>query len=312
MAPDFNAEMRCQNEWGWLLAIWLFLSGTAGGLFLIYQIAELPVFFGLLAIAVLVVGGGVLLLEQGSPLRAWRATSGIRTSWLSRGTVFVASFLACATLSLTLKWLTAPPSMSGLAELIGWIASVFALLVVLYPAFFLANNRSVPFWHTPMLPIVFLIYACMGASAVVLTGADRLDHDLASYRLLATGSIASAIVVLGVFLYTMARAHIAARESVKILNRAPLGWILWGGVVFVGSLLPLALLLTRQETPQLAGACMLVGGLLLRYCVLKAGVLVPAALAQKGFELIRLNRTNVDDLAREYGHTTEGTSANEG
>lgn len=294
MARDFNAEMRCQSEWGWLLAIWLVLSGTASGLFLVYRLADLPDFYGMTAVGMLGVGVAVLLLEQGSPLRAWRAVSGIRTSWLSRGTVFVIGFFAFATLSLAALRLPVAPWFGALARFFGWLAALGALLVTLYPGFFLANHRSVPFWRTPLLPIVFVIAAIVGASAVLLIAAGG------TYRTLAGGSIAAELAVLCVYLVAMSRVEGAAGESVRLLNRAPLAWFFWGGVVVLGSVVPLALLWSE---PRLAGVCMLGGCLLLRYCVLKAGVLVPPPLAATRFDFIRLARTNIEVLAREYGET---------
>ena len=92
MAQGFNAELKCQQEWGWLLSIWLFLSGTGCGLFVLFKILDLPIFFALLALGSIVLGGAVLLLELGSPTRAWRGVSRVRTSWLSRGVVFVSVY----------------------------------------------------------------------------------------------------------------------------------------------------------------------------------------------------------------------------
>ncbi|MCL4182028.1 MAG: polysulfide reductase NrfD [Burkholderiaceae bacterium] len=311
MARDFNAEMRCQSEWGWLLAIWLFLSGTASGLFLMYRLADLPEFFGMTAVGMLCVGGAVLLLEQGSPMRSWRAVSGIRTSWLSRGTVFVIGLLAFATLSLAAKRLPAAPWTGELAGSFGWLAALCALLVMLYPGFFLANHRSVPFWRTPMLPIVFVISAIVGASAVVLIASGAANDGRGAYRTFAGGSIAATLVVLCVYLVAMSQLKGAAGESVRLLNRAPLAWFFWGGVVVLGSALPLALLWSQPAAPRVAGVCMLGGCLLLRYCVLEAGVLVPAPLAAAPFDFIRLTRTNIEDLAREYGQASAETSRNE-
>ena len=50
MAQGFNAELKCQREWGWLLSIWLFLSGTGCGLFVLFKVLDLPVFFAPLAL----------------------------------------------------------------------------------------------------------------------------------------------------------------------------------------------------------------------------------------------------------------------
>ncbi len=299
MARRFDAQPRCQLEWGWLLAIWLFLSGTACGLFLLYEVADLPAFFGLLSVALLVPGGAVLLLEQGSPLRAWRAVSRARTSWLSRGVIFVAVFLVSSVLALVPAVLPGLTWPGGLARMLHWIAGLCAVMIVLYPGFFLANNRSVPFWHTPMLPLVLLTYAAMGASALVLLGSAYLTDTLQPYGTLAVSAITANLVLVCVYLFAMERAGGAARESVRLLNRAPLSWMFWGGVIVVGMALPLALSLRIQSTAWLAGLCMLAGGLLFRYCLLKVGVYVPAAIAQQGLDFSRLNRTGTE-LEREY------------
>ena len=49
MAQGFNTELKCQQEWGWLLTIWLFLGGSGSGLFLLFAIFDLPPFLALIA-----------------------------------------------------------------------------------------------------------------------------------------------------------------------------------------------------------------------------------------------------------------------
>jgi len=49
----------------------------------------------------------------------------------------------------------------------------------------------------------------------------------------------------------------------------------------------------------LAGVCMLIGCFVFRYCLLKSGVYVPAAIAQHGLDFSRLNRTGTE-LERQY------------
>lgn len=299
MTQGFNAEMKCQREWGWLLSIWLFMSGTACGLFLLYQVANLPAFFGSLAIVLLVLGGGVLLLEQGSPLRAWRAVSRISTSWLSRGVVFVCLFLASGILAIAPDLAPGLPWGGALAKGLAWIAGLSALFVVLYPGFFLANNRSVPFWYTPMMPALLVLSAAMGASALVLVGSGYLKNGLAPYGTVAAVTIVANFIFVCVYLIAMDQAGSAAKESVRLLNHAPMAWIFWGGVVVIGMGLPLVLLLWVPAGLGLAGVCMLIGCFLLRYCLLKVGVYVPAALVQQGLDFSRLNRSS-SELEREY------------
>jgi formate-dependent nitrite reductase membrane component NrfD len=300
MAQGFNAEFKCQQEWGWLLSIWLFLSGSGCGLFVLFKVLDLPLFFALLGLGSIVLGGVVLLLELGSPLRAWRGASRIRTSWLSRGVVFVCFFVLTGFLSVApafapwLPWQGA--SLTGGA--LGWIAALCALMIVLYPGFFLAKNRSIPFWNTAWLPAVLVAYAATGASAMILLG-SALKEGLHPFDSLAAVLIVVNAILVGVYLLAMHRAGGPARESVRLLNAAPLSWSFRFGVILVGLLLPLLLVLWVPQAAVLAGACMLAGSLLFRYCVLKVGVYVPPALVQEGMDFSRLNRTGTD-LEREY------------
>lgn len=300
MAQGFNAELTCQREWGWLLSIWLFLSGSACGLFLLFKIFELPLFFALLALGSMLLGGAVLLLEQGRALRAWRAIFRPGTSWLSRGALFVSFFILTSLLSIAPAMVTWLPwdgaSLAGRA--LGWIAALCALMIVLYPGFFLAKNRSIPFWNTALLPAVFVTCAALGASAMVLLGSAFLRDGLRPFDALAAVLIVVNAIMVAVYLSAMHRSGGPARESVRLLNRTPLSWTFRIGVILVGMVLPL-LLLWVASAAVLAGACMLVGSLLFRYCVLKAGVYVPPALVQEGVDFSRLNRTGTD-LGREY------------
>jgi formate-dependent nitrite reductase membrane component NrfD len=115
---------------------------------------------------------------------------------------------------------------------------------------------------------------------------------------LAAISIVINVVMVAIHVVTMWNAGGAARESVHLLNRSPLKWSFWGGVVLFGMIVPSVLLWARSDV-ALAGAGILLGTFLFRYCVLKAGVYVPAAMAEGGMDLSTLKRTSVD-LMREY------------
>jgi sulfite dehydrogenase (quinone) subunit SoeC len=297
----FNAEFKCQREFGWLLSMWLFLSGTGCGLFVLAKVLDLPIFFALLGLGSIVLGGVVLLLELGSPTRAWRGVTRIRTSWLSRGVVLVCFFVLTGFLSVAPAWVPwLPWEGAGLiGGALGWIAALCALMIVLYPGFWLAKNRSIPFWNTAWLPAILVGYAATGASALILLGSAYLRNGLHPFDTLAAVLIVATCVLVGAYLLVMQGAGGAARESVRLLNTPPLSWSFRLGVILVGLLLPLVLVLWVPAATALAGICMLVGGFLFRYCVLKAGVYVPPALVQEGMDFSRLNRTGTD-LEREY------------
>lgn len=301
MAQGFNMELRCQQEWGWLIATWLFLSGSGSGLFLLYELFNLPSLFAPLSLGTIVLGGAVLLWELGNPLRAWRGVSRLGTSWLSRGALSVWLFVVCSSLLIApeldaFSWLPWGRD-HAVAKALEWIASLCALVITLYPGFSLAKNRSVPFWNTALFPVLSFGFALMGASGLVLLASFWLSRDLQGIASLAVIVIAVNAVLLALHMFVMHRAGGASRESVRLLNRGPLAWTFWIGVVLVGMIVPLLLVALRQSV-ALAGSGLLVGTFLFRYCALKAGVYVPPVLA----DLSRLKRPSAD-LRREYAGT---------
>ncbi len=304
MAQRFNAELRCQHEWGWLLATWLFLGGTGSALFLLFAVAGLPRIFALLSLGLLALGGLVLLYELGNPLRAWRGFIRARTSWLSRGVVSVFFFVVSAVLFIAPTF----PSLAGLpwggggvvGTILGWIAGLSALMIVLYPGFFLSKNSSIPFWNSPLLTVILVSYAVLGACGVVMTASAFVAVDMVWIERTAANLIVLNAIVSLCYVLMMARTGGAAEESARLLNRGNVAWLVWLGVVGVGMVLPLAVLAWNGSLAPIAGAAILIGGFLFRYCVLRVGVYVPAALvAEANLDLSRLNRTNAD-LEREY------------
>jgi formate-dependent nitrite reductase membrane component NrfD len=304
VANAFNTQLRAQQEWAWLLAIWLFLGGTGSGLYLLYLLLGLPGYFAALALGLVLSGGVILLLELGSPLRAWRTVFRPGTSWLSRGVFFVfffivACFLAIAPSFEWFSWL--PWAADGAAvRLLGWAAGLCALMIILYPAFFFhSTSLAIPFWNTRLLPLLFVSYAVLGGGGIVLLLSSYSGGIAAPVELAAVVLIALNAVMIAIYLLAMYRAGGSAQESVRRLNRSPLSWVFWIGVVAVGMILPLSAILFMPSALAAAGAGILLGGLLFRYCVLKAGVYVPFALAAGGTDWSKLNRTSAD-FEREY------------
>lgn len=302
MAQGFNMELRAQQEWSWLVAMDLFLGGLGGGLFLLYQMLNLPPFIALVAVALVLLGGMVLLLELGHPLRAWRAIFRPRTSWISRGVLAVSIFIVTASIHIApaftnSTWrLWAGENMG--AKFISFLAGLCALFITLYPGFVLAASRSIPFWNTPMLPVLFFTQSLMGASGIVLlTSLFRSFDGLRQVESLAMLLMVLNLVITFIYLLAMARSSVSAKESVRLLNQSSLGWTFRIVVIGIGMVLPLALVVWFDFAAAAAGAFMLCGGLLFRYCVLKAGVYAPSALV--GMDMSKLNRTD-DELAREY------------
>ena len=303
MVEKFTVEAHGQREWAWLLALYLFFGSLGGWVYLLYRLLALPLGFALVSLALVLGGVVTLLFKLGSPGRAWRAIFRPGTSWISRGVLFVTGFLVCGGLLVApslAPWVPALallPWREGSAggEVLGWLAGLFALLTTIYPGLVVSNSRAIPFWNTPLLPVLFFTYAAMGAAGIGLLG----GAGGASMRGLAAGLIVLNAVLLAAYVAAMRRAGGSAQESVRRLNQAPLAAVFWLGVVAVGLAVPLALIGLTATLAPVAGAGLLIGGLLLRYCVLKAGVYAPPPLVSAKVDFSTLNRTSAD-LQREY------------
>ncbi len=284
MAHDFTVELRSQEEWSWLLAIDLFLGGLGGGLFMLAQIFGLGPAVQLLALGLVVVGALVLLMELGHPLRAWRALLRPTSSWISRGVIFVTLFLVFGVLYIApafgpFSWLPWDADTLG-GRILGAVAGISAFFVTLYPGFVLSASPSIPFWNSPLLPVLFLAQSLMGASSVIILISSLLASSAAVQEInfLTALLVAANFILIAIHLLVMSGSGLAAKEAVRRLSEGPLGWTFAAGVVLAGTVVPLLLVLWVPSASVLAGALILIGALLFRYCVLKAGVYVPFAL----------------------------------
>lgn len=283
MTHEFNTELVAQEEWGWLLALDLFFGGMGGGLFLLFLSFNLPPSLAVVSVIFVALGAVVLMIELGHPLRAWRALCRPFSSWISRGVFCVTLFVIFGMLYSArgfeaISWLA--PDSDTARRTIGVIAAVSALLVTLYPGFVLAASPSIPFWNSPFLPLIFACHSLMVASGFLFLIAPL---GLDSAKLPGISFLAVILIVVNLVLGAMYLANskgsgLASREAVKRLNEGSLGWTFRLGVILLGMVGPLAIVLWMPSVLALAGLLILIGGLLFRYCVLRAGVYVPFPL----------------------------------
>jgi formate-dependent nitrite reductase membrane component NrfD len=283
MTHEFNTELVAQEEWGWLLALDLFFGGMGGGLFLFFLSFNLPASVAVISVLFVVLGAVVLMIELGHPLRAWRALCKPFSSWISRGVLCVTLFVLFGVLYSApgfdvLSWLA--PESDSVRRTIGIIAAVSALMVMLYPGFVLAASPSIPFWNSSFLPLIFAFHSLMVASGFLFLIAP---WGLDSAKLPGISFFGVILIVVNLVLGAMYLANakssgLAGKESVHRLNAGSLGQTFKLGVVLLGMVAPLLIIVWMPSVLTLAGLFILIGGLLFRYCVLKAGVYVPFPL----------------------------------
>ncbi len=273
-----------QTEWidkrGIFLWIAFYAGGLGGGLYLVSLLFNS--LWGMLIswLIITVIKGGTHLLYLGKPTRFWRIIMRPQTSWLARGFIFVMLFALFGAIQLILThWL--PGSAAEIA--FKALAGITAFGITAYTGIILKNVKGVPFWNSTLLPVLFVLCGVLGGFGLsVVIALNGGDVSLAAAE---TGSrwllIANALLII-VYLWQVSRREAVGKQSVLEQlhgNSAP---VFWTGIVALGIVIPLGIAAASLIQGDLAPTilvtgvvCEIIGGLALRYCVLKAGAYKP-------------------------------------
>lgn len=285
-----------QREWGWKVAGYLFLGGVAGGAvaggYLVSLLTGGAVVLQLgLGVGLVCIGLGMALLvaDLGVRYRALYVFRRVRRSWMARGAWIITAFAGLSFaqfVGLALGW--APAS----SPVLGGTNGALGVLVMAYTGVLLKQSRAISSWNTPALVALFAVSAAstgvmslllvtpaygalvgLAEEGTLLVALSRLDVAL----LLLEG------LVLLVYLGAIGRTP-AGATSRRLWTRGPLAREFWGLFVVGGLVVPLAAeglhLWAGLGTSPLAVAMAtgLLGGLVLRGLVLRAGVNEPHRL----------------------------------
>jgi len=288
-AYEWMVKYTPQTEWiekrGILLWLAFFLGGIGSGLYLVSLWFDS--FAGMLTgwLIVLVLKGAAHLAFLGHPWRAWRAVLKPQTSWVSRGLIAIILFAFFGAVQFIFAyWLPG----SGAEEVFKGLAGIMAVVIAMYTGFALACLTGVPFWNNGLLPVLFLACGITGglglALAVALAGGDM------SVEAVETGARFMLLIfpiLLVIYLWSATYAMPAGKVSVaELIKGRVLPWF-WGGLIVCGILIPGSIsaygLVAGQVSNFLLSisiVCEVIGGLSLRYCILKVGIYSPLILAR--------------------------------
>ncbi|MEP6633996.1 MAG: DmsC/YnfH family molybdoenzyme membrane anchor subunit [Luteimonas sp.] len=120
------------------------------------------------------------LAHLGKPLRAWRALSQWRTSWLSReGVLALATMLPALAIGVLLLTVRLGPNSATTLALSGFLLAAFALATVACTAMIYASLKTIPAWQHPLVVPVYLLFALLTGLALLFvlmawkSGTDR-------------------------------------------------------------------------------------------------------------------------------------------
>jgi formate-dependent nitrite reductase membrane component NrfD len=274
---DFMVKYTPQRDWieghGILIAFALFFGGISGGLYLasLYFDSMLGMF---VAWILAMVTGMTDMAHLSKPMRFWRMLLKPRTSWISRGFIFIWLFLGCAAVQLALSyWVPGTAAETAFKVLAG----IMAFGVAIYSGFVVGFVGAIKLWNSAIVPILFVVAGLTGGLAILVLstlGDSALVGDVAAIMRIVVIGYAIAVVI---YFWVATYESTAARDSVTRIIQGSIAPVFWIGVVLLGIVIPIILLFTSSAAAALAVAavCAIVGGVALRYVILKAGVYSP-------------------------------------
>ena len=293
-----------QTEWGWQIAVYLFLGGLAAGTLFVMglinvrrpgRFTKATAVAAWCAVACLGVGLLMLLADVSEPLRAlmlWQSFSHFG-SWMTIGAWLLFFGVICAgvwALAATFAALKrkkgeeaakAGKLVRGLAP----VAIVFGVCIAAYTGILLSVLKAHPLWNTALLPVLFTVSAidtgvALSAIILVLCAKDEEEKAEVHARLekWTVILVVAEIVVLVGLLVVVGTSSTAGAKSIGLLVGGPLAVAFWAFVV-LGLLAPgaIAILGSRRESAKpalgiLGNALCLAGGCALRFLILLAGI----------------------------------------
>ena len=266
---------RFQRHWNQSMANAFFFGELGAGMFLAAFLygSLVGMIVGVLITAILKTY--FHLSHMGVPGRAWRAILRPDRSWISRGAISIVFFTGAAVLYIALGRLGLLEALGladsafgrGLLWVVQLAAVVFAIVVMVYHGFAIADSSAISFWNTGLMPVSSFSYSFFSGLVVTMNldpqaGAEAVGmmppiHGAALIALVLT------TVILAAMLQAANRGAPGARMSQRLLLReGPYVKAFYGLVVLAGLVLPFALLLAQ---PSRIGALLIAVGVLAGY-----------------------------------------------
>ncbi|MCX5874442.1 MAG: polysulfide reductase NrfD [Deltaproteobacteria bacterium] len=286
-----------ESAWGWLIITYLFLAGAGSGAFIAAVACDLlaPDWSKALARAGSLVAGPlvaigtlclVLDLEAGlwEPWRQIYMVNNLR-SMIAWGVIILSVFIPIALLyAAALNEITFVGKLAKkYVTIIELIGSVFAIATATYTGVLIAVVNGVPFWNTPLMPVLFLASAISTGLAAAMIVAAIIDvktiKTLSNFALGHVIFLSVEALVLMLFVFMSLTRSTEAALSANILISGHLSPYFWGFVVVLGIIIPFILSIFEyieygaMPKALVLGADLLVlmGGMSLRALIIFSG-----------------------------------------
>jgi formate-dependent nitrite reductase membrane component NrfD len=281
---DFMVKYQQQKDWidgrGNFIAFAFFLGGIAGGLFLAAAYFDnlLGIFIAFLLTGLM---GASYMLHLTHPMRFWRMMSKPGTSWIARGFTFIMLFGFFTVITMILmQW---APDATAAITTFKVLAGIFAFAQSIYTGFAVSYVSAIKVWNSAIVPVLFVTCGITGGLAILL--AVMMGQDSAQIAMLENiirVVLIALAVIIGVYLWNTTYSSTAAKDAVKRLIGGTLAPLFWVGVFLFGIAIPVIISLSTIGAHDVASGLLItaiiseiIGGLALRFAILKAGVYTP-------------------------------------
>jgi formate-dependent nitrite reductase membrane component NrfD len=278
--------VKYTQQKGWIdgrgnfIAFAFFLGGISGGLFM--AAAYFDSLLGMFIAWLLSLAMGIsYMIHLGQPLQSWRMFMKPRTSWISRGFIFIMLFIGLTLVTIILaKWL---PDATGVITTFKILAGIFAFAQSIYTGFAVSYVSAIKLWNSAILPILFVVCGFSGGLAVLMgISLGGAESQITTIENMTRITLIAFAVILIVYLWNTTYSNTSAKDAVARLLRGSVAAIFWIGVVVLGVIIPIAVSIFTYFSAGASSALLLtaviaeiIGGLSLRYVILKGGIYTP-------------------------------------
>ena len=270
--------------WGWQVSGYLWTKSIAAGVVMVPLLAHLLKSVNVspaveligMAIAILFMGltGGLLVWDLDRPTRflyvllrpQWK-------SWLVRGAYIITAYMGVLS-AYTVMLLAGGHFV--FEPLVQVVLLVLAALTATYTAFLFAQAKGRDFWQSPMLPVHMLNHALIaGASALALFSQMGGESWSGFLQVVLYVTLLINLLSTGFELLVSHPTEDSSRVAESIL-RGRYRVIFWGGVIGLGTLVPLAVLMWAPSVGlPVAGLLAIMGVFLSQHISVRAPQQVP-------------------------------------
>ena len=286
---EFMTKAQQQKDWidgrGNFIAFAFFLGGISGGLFM--AAAYFDNLAGMFVAWLLSLLMGVsYMIHLSHPMRFWRMFMKPRTSWIARGFIFIWLFIGFTTIQLILsQWV---PGATAAITTLKVLAGIFAFAQSIYTGFAVSYVSAIKVWNSAIVPVLFVTCGLTGGLAILLAITMGGNHaQLAALENVTRVVLIALAIIIGVYLWNTTYSSHMAKDAIKRLVGGSLAPLFWVGVFLFGILIPIAISITTWAVGEASSGLLItaivseiIGGLALRFAILKAGMYAPLLPAE--------------------------------